>query len=480
MWKSRLFYLIGSWILVLAALQLLPLFYALSIGEYDAAGSFFASASLALLLGGALFLGFRSTERVRVPRLTIFLPLVGVTSLAIMAGLPLYLLFPEGGFLRAFYDGMSQVTTNGATAYEGAIEQMRSILLWRATASWMGGLMAISFTLSLLMAMNSGGLQLHRSPLHFGDRESGYQRLTATTKAVFPIYVFATLLCFILLWLSGVERFDAFLLSLSAVSTAGVVPDAAVQSIGVIPQLVLSLFLLLGLSNWDFHHLRVRTLSPRLRGDRELRMSLLIVVVGTVLLLSVTDTNIVDIVSLLFASVSALSTYGVMPETIAGLDSADALPTAILLMMLTAIGGAAASASGGLKQMRIILIFKLGRAEIDRLAHPHGVHTVQYGDAVAEKRDVDAIWLLLGSFVLIMAFGAVALAVLGIHFQDALTLAFTAMTLSGPLAVSADPGFAGYASLAQVDYAILSLLMLIGRVEAPIFMAVFARALWRG
>lgn len=480
MWKSRLFYLIGSWILVLAGLQLIPLLYALSVGESDAAGAFFASASLALLLGGALFLGFRSTEKVRVPRLTIFLPLVGVASLAVMAGLPLFLLFPDNGFLRAFYDGMSQITTNGSTSYEGMIDQMRSIMLWRALASWIGGLMAISFTLSLLMAMNSGGLQLHRSPLHFGDRETGYQRLRATTRAVLPVYLFATLLCFILLWITGTARFDAFLIALSAVSTAGIVSDATLHAQGLLSQLVLAFFLLVGLSNWDFNFLRSQKFSLCLRQDRELRMSLTVIAVGALILFLLTGAGLEDIVSLLFAATSALSTYGVMPQEIAGLPLADALPVAIVLMMLTAIGGAVASASGGLKQMRLMLIFKLGRAEIDRLAHPHGVNTVHYGDAVAEKRDVDAIWLLLGSFVLIMAAGATALAVLGIHFQDALTLAFTAMTLSGPLATSADPGFAGYGSLAQVDYVILSLLMLIGRVEAPIFMAIFARALWRG
>ncbi len=480
MWKSRLFYLIGSWILVLSGLQLIPLFYALGVGELNAASSFFASTSLSLLLGGALFLGFRSTEKVRVPRLTIFLPLAGVVSLAVMAGLPLFFLFPDAGFLPALYDGMSQITTNGSSAYEGSIDEIRSVLLWRALSSWTGGLMAISFTLSLLMAMNSGGLQLHRSPLHFGDRESGYQRLRATTRAILPVYVFATLLCFILLWLAGTPRFDAFLLALSAVSTAGVVPEAMVQDLGGLPQFLLMFFLLVGLSNWDFHHLRSRTMSFCFRQDRELRLSLVVIAGASLLLFLLTETSLADIMSLILAATSAVATYGIMPSEVAGLEIRAYLPVAILLLILTAVGGAIASPSGGLKQMRAMLVFRLGRAEIDRLAHPHGVHTVLYGDAVAEKRDVDAIWLLLGSFVLITALGAISLAILGIHFQDALTLAVTAMTLSGPLAVSASPGFAGYGSLAQVDYAILSFLMLVGRVEAPIFMAIFAKALWRG
>ncbi len=480
MWKSRLFYLIGSWILVLACLQLVPLVYAALNNETEAFGGFAASTALASLLGGALFLGFRSTERVRVPRLTIFLPIIGIITLAAMAGLPLFFLFPDSGFLTAFYDGMSQITTNGSTAYEGTIETMSSVLLWRSLTSWTGGLMAVAFALSLLMAMNSGGIQLHQSPLNLGDRDSGYQRLRSTTRSLLPIYIFVTLVCFILLWLTGNNKFDAFILALSVVSTSGVVPETLVQQQGPLRQIILTVFLLIGLSNWDYHHLRSRIFSVAFKRDRELRTSLLAIVAGTVLLAMLMDITFTDISALVFAATSALSTYGSMPSQITSLDNNVILPVSIVLMMLAAVGGAVAGTSGGLKHMRILLIFRLGRAEVDRLAHPHGVHAVNYGGKIAEKGDINAIWLLLGSFVLVTALGATSLAVLGIHFQDALTLAFTAMTLSGPLATSADPEFAGYATLAQVDYLILSVLMLVGRIEAPIFMALFAKALWRG
>lgn len=466
--------------MVLACLQLIPLIFAAINGETQALGSFTAATTLAFLLGGALFLGFRSTERVRVPRLTVFLPILGIATAALMAGLPLFFLFPDNGFLTSFYDGMSQITTNGSSAYEGSIENLSSVLLWRALTSWIGGLMAVAFALSLLMAMNSGAMQLHQSPLNLGDQKTGYQRLRTTTQSLLPIYIFATLVCFILLWLSGNTKFDAFILALSTVSTSGMVPETIIQEQGALPQLILTFFLLIGLSNWDFHHLRSRVFSFRFKQDMELRTSLIAIVLGTVLLIVLLDVTFTDIASLLFAVTSALSTYGSMPTQITGMDASSALPVGIILMLLAAVGGAIAGTSGGIKQMRVLLIYRLGRAEVDRLAHPHGVHTVNYGEKIAEKGDINAVWLLLGSFVLIMALGVVCLAALGIHFQDALTLAFTAITLSGPLATSVDPEFAGYTSLAQVDYLILSVLMLVGRIEAPIFMALFAKALWRG
>lgn len=477
MWKSRIFFLVGSWILVFSGLQLFPLIHALAIKDEIASGGLTISLVVSSLVGGSLFLGFRSVDKIRVPRLTIFLPLLGVPILSVVAGLPLFILFPEQGFLAAIYDGMSQITTNGSSAFEDGIADMPSLLLWRAITSWLGGIIAVSFTLSLLMALNSGALQLHQSPLFFGERETGYQRLSAITSKVLPIYAGATAICVVLLVLVGNTVFDSIVLALSILSTSGGTPEHMVLGQGPIAQIIIVVFLFLSMSNWDVHHLRVRTKTTALKQDRELRMSFILCVFIMILLALLTN-DLESWITPLFASVSAISTFGIVPESMR-LDESN-LPIAIILMVSAAIGGAIASTTGGLKQMRVLLISRMGRAEINRLAHPNGVHTVHYGKAIASPTDIEAVWLLIGSFVFIMALGATALAILGLSFQEALALAFSAMTLSGPLAYAADPSFPGYGSLNQADYFILSWLMLIGRLEASLFMALFAKALWRG
>ena len=80
-------------------------------------------------------------------------------------------------------------------------------------------------------------------------------------------------------------------------------------------------------------------------------------------------------------------------------------------------------------------------------------------------------------FVLVLAGGSLSLAILGLHFQDALTLAFTSLTLSGPLAEVIDPTFIGFGSLNTADYGVLTVLMLIGRIESSLFLALFASKL---
>ena len=164
MWRSRLFYLIGCWILSLAGIMLLPLITAAFLSEYESFQSLFSAILMSGLIGGSLFLGFRSTEKVRMSKLTLLLPILGTFALAIVAGLPFLFLQPEQGLWAAFYEGMSLITTNGTSAYEGSFDGLVAMSLWRALVAWSGGYFAICVALSFLTAMNIGGMQLHQSP----------------------------------------------------------------------------------------------------------------------------------------------------------------------------------------------------------------------------------------------------------------------------------------------------------------------------
>ncbi|TNE65853.1 MAG: TrkH family potassium uptake protein [Alphaproteobacteria bacterium] len=480
MWQSRLFYLIGCWILILAALQVPALLVAIGLGEQAAADALIASCLLAALIGGSLFFGFRSTEPVRVRRLTVLLPILGGMSLALMAGLPFFFLIPEQGIMPAFYDGMSLVTTTGTSAYEGAMEKFRSLHLWRALASWFGGFMAIAVTLSLLTALNSGGLQVRRSALPYGDSEVGYPRLKSVAQTIYPIYVTMTVVCCALLMLSDMPLLDAAVLSMATISTSGIGVGTDAVVAGFWPQLVTALFMVLAICNWDMLFMRTRRLRLDAGRDPEQQTILFIILAGAALLVLFGGLGgRAHVWDSLFGAISALSGTGLLPADFQrGQDNL--LPVGIIMLILAGIGGGVAGTGGGLKTMRIMLIYALGKSEVERLAHPHGVRSIKYGRDPVAAGDIEAVWLLLGAFVLVLVFGAVAFAVLGVHFQTALSMSYTALTLSGPLIGLADPHFTGFSGLRDVDYALLSALMLVGRVEASVVIALFARSFWRG
>jgi len=480
MWRSRLFYLLGCWILLLAVLIFPPLFLAVFLQEYEAFQGLFSSILMSGLIGGSLVLGFRSTEKVRTAKLTLLLPIFGTFALALVAALPFLFLKPELGLWAAVYEGMSLITTNGTSAYEGSFDSLKSIALWRALVAWSGGYLAICIALSFLTAMNIGGMQLHHSPLPFGESDVGYTRLRSTALALYPIYLLLTALCFLFLWVTGLSVFEALTLSMATISTTGLFENYGNGLTNTGTQIVLAFFMFLSVMNWDLHHARFQNRKFKVGPDPEFSGLLFTVALLVVLVAVLSSTfDVGDLWRSLFAVISAVSTTGVMPaDYLQG--SNDHLSAGILLMVAAAVGGSVVSSSGGLKQLRAVIIYRTGRAEITRLAHPHSISGMSIGGVEVQKKDVEAIWLLLGSFVIFLALGSLALAVLGVHFQDALSMSFTALTLSGPLISVADPLFGGFSGLRDADYVILSSLMLVGRVETSLLLALFAKSLWRG
>ena len=479
MWTSRLFFLIGCWIIILALTQSVPFFVALFLEEWEAASSFFASMSIVLLVGGSLYLGFRSSERVRMRKLTILLPIIGGICLAMATGLPFFFLFPDAGIIPAFYEGMSLITTTGASAYEGSVEQVRSLQIWRLLAAWLGGFMAICVTLSLLTALNSGGLQLHKSALPYGDSDKGYPRLRATAQSLFPLYAFVTALCCLMLMFGGQNFGDAAMLAMAAISTTGISPASGQVLTNGWVQVVMVIFSLFAIMNWDMHYARIKQLRIAGTFGEETRQLLILIGFGTVALYVFSGRfDLGSVWGSLFAALSSLATTGFQTQFDPGLGGG--LPTAIIIIVLTCIGGSVAGTSGGLKQLRVAVIYLLGRGEVDRLAHPHGVRLLKFEGGSVQNKDIEAVWLLLGGFVFIFTMGALILAIMGISFQEAVALALSSMTLSAPLAGIIDPYFPGFSGLRDSDYMLLSLLMLVGRVEASLFLALFAKSMWRG
>ncbi|UTW57437.1 TrkH family potassium uptake protein [Kordiimonas sp. SCSIO 12603] len=481
MWKSRLYFLLGCWLLILSGLELIPLFTAAILSEFAAFQALFSAFILTVLIGGALFLGFRSTEKIRIPKLTIILPVAGAFILAWGAGLPFFFLFPDEGMVPALYEGMSLITTNGTSAYEGLIrEGGYSIELWRGLASWIGGFLGLSIILSFLTAMNIGGLQLHRSPLAFGDSEAGYPRMKATAHTLLPLYLTVTACCMFFLLLSGVTFADAVLLAFGIISTSGFSPELSYNFNNIGTQIFTIIFLIVSISNWDVQYAFWRRKKLDHSMHSELRTSLLMSGMLLLLLIYVMPVETFrTFIDHAFAVISSVATFGLYPEAYTKTVS-NSVDVSIILLVGAGIGGAVVGTSGGLKQLRAIVVFFAGKAEVERLAHPHSVKGIIYQKDDVQRSDIEAVWLFLGGFVFILAMGTILLGILGIHFQDALSMSFSALTLSGPIIDIVDPDFGGFTGLQDADYFILTFLMMIGRIEVSLFFALFSKALWRG
>jgi Trk-type K+ transport system membrane component len=464
---------------MLTFVEIIPFFASYLYGETQATGAYTAALFFSFLIGGALFLGFRSSQQIRIPALTIGLPILGGISVAFIVGLPFFFMFPDRGLFASFYEGVSMLTTNGTSAYVGSIEGYKSLILWQALVIWVGGFIAIAYTLSILTALNSGGIQLHRSSLPFGESTDGYPRLISISKTLSSLYVLMTTLCCLVLVLSGQDIFDALILSLTTISTSGLTSYKGAMVDGMFTQLVVMVFLIVGMMNWDFLYTRIRSNEIAIIDQFEFKSIAFIITASTLILLFSFDIPAMEALwQAIFISISTLSTSGVMIEGDA-FKEGHSLSVSLLIIVLAGLGGAAASTTGGLKQIRFGVLLTLANAELKRLAHPNSIRVFKYNKEPIQERDMEAVWLAVGGFVLTMAIGCLLLAVFSIEFKHSVALAFSALTLSGPVIFMIDPGFYGFSGLRDSDYAVLSFLMLIGRIEVSVIFALLAKAFWR-
>ncbi len=477
MWYIRLVHLIGACGLVLTALQIPALITGLSLGEREASGALLASIFICLFLSGAFFLGFRT--RTIAPRRAagVVLPVLAFVFAGMIAGLPFYFYASDGGFVRAFAQGIALITTAGGDYYRSDVSLPTSFQVWRGTVAWIGGFASIIMVLALYTQLNHGGVQLHRSSLVFGEFRPGMSRLRSLGAVIFPLYVAVTAVLVLALYATGTDLPKAMLFAAGAISGTGLSvgtlgPDASTGTL-----LVLSAGMLLALCNWDSLLTGVLKPSAIRRVDPEYIGVLFIIVLAFLVFLLVVDGGITRPDSALFLVLSALSGTGWVPANI-GIDATN-IYAGLGLLALAAIGGAAASTSGGLKGIRLIVLAQLGRAELERLAYPHRVASITVFNQRVRQQDIDAIWLLVASSVIAAIMATAIFAVMSWPVIDAVHMAITSLTLSGPLMDFISPAFAGFHALTPLETALTALLNLIGRVEVSVFLAMFVGQVWR-
>ncbi len=481
MWASRLLYFLGCWLSALAVLQFIPLIHSLAVGNERAAAAFIASSGLSMLVGGSLWLGYRGSETARTPAMTILLPLTGYLFIGMISGLPFFFSDMDFGLIPALYEGVSMITTNGASAYDTNTDASElSFMLWRALVAWIGGFGALVFALSLLSETNSGAMQLHRTCLAVGVNDKGYVRLFSITRALLPFYSLITCVAAFLFTVSGTPFIDAVILAMATISTTGISAGATNEIASSATMVITAVFMIFASYNWDYSHLHLngkKSSAYRPPGLVPLLKCICIGVISLWLLNIMTGSHH-SLTDLAYVVISAVSTTGFIPEGFALYYKGD-LGFALIIVALTTIGGCVVSTSGGLKQMRFMILWKLGRHEIDRLAHPSGVHTLKLGGSPIKVQDMEATWLLIGGLTIAFILGTLWLAIFSVDFQSAVAMTITTLTLSGPMIALVDPYFPGFVSLQSADYVILSVLAVIGRVEASLFMAFLARTFWR-
>jgi len=407
----------------------------------------------------------------------LFLLLFWIIMPMIMA-LPYLTLGVSPDITSAYFEAVSAFTTTGASALNPD-DIPQALLLWRSLIQWFGGVCVATFAVVILAALNLSGTGVHRSMLFTLDKEELFTRLISIGRIVAGVYLFLASLCFLILVLTGVNAFNALCLSLSGVSTGGLMPQSGGLShyVGRISVFFLAIFTVLGAMNisilWDA--IRLRRWRNFLSLFRNVESRGLFVVIGVLFIFGLISVGPPQAYTLFIESMFFVSTAGFDYEVI-GLEM---LPS-VILIAVALIGGSALSTAGGVKIIRLLLLFRHLSTDLGRLTHPSRIIPVSFRGQHIPDRAFLSIWMYFFGYTLFYGLAILALGATGLGFEDSVVTGAASISNIGPLLPASLPESGlTYADFTGAQKMISAVFMLIGRVEVLAVLILFIPSFWR-
>jgi len=333
---------------------------------------------------------------------------------------------PSISFTDAIFESMSGFTTTGATVLTGLDQLPRSILYYRQQLQWFGGMGIVVLALAVMPVLGIGGMQLYRAEVPGPVKDSKLTpRITDTAKALWKIYLAITVACAVCYRLGGMDWFDAIGHAYSTVANGGY--STHDDSFGFFknPWLdyICIFFMVLSGVNFGLHYVALQRRSLKTYWlDSETQVYWWFILGGSVLVAGFLwyDARAIytwdealrhgmfHIVSFMttsgFASYFEPASGAALPAFYQWHGVSEMLP--VFLVFVGFIGGCAGSTAGGLKVIRVMLLYKQGEREIQRLIHPNACVPVKLGGIPQKNEVIEAVWgffaLYVVSFVIIM------------------------------------------------------------------------------
>ncbi len=401
--------------------------------------------------------------------------------LGIAGAMPL-VLYTDVSFSAAFFEAVSGFTTTGATIYNDLEVLPDMILFHRSLMHWLGGMGIIVLGVGLLSMINpTGSLSLFKAESTGITLEKFTPKIKDTALSLWIVYISLTLVDTVLLKLFGMNWFDAVNHAFSTISTGGFSTKNA--SLGYFAAdgivWVTTLFMLLSGINFLVH--------LKLFGKRDFSgyrseevvwylklFGLLSVVLAVIHWQGSSDGFYYSLMHAAFTISSVMTTTG-----FASLDYEQWGAAAVSVIFIAMfIGGNAGSTAGGMKVIRIVIIFKTLASEVRRVVHPNVLHSVFVDNTKMSERILSATYGFVFLFILTLIVIALYLFARGFDMMTA---------LSGSLAVVGNigPGFGqvgpahNFSIFSDMDLWVLSAGMIVGRLEFYTVFVLMSRSFWK-
>ena len=457
--------------------MLIPIITQFIYKEFDS--SFFGASIVTIIFGTLFFLSNLDHDKKLNLQQAFLLTALSWLSIAIFGSLPFIFSSINFSFTNAFFESMSGITTTGSTIISNLNEMPKGILLWRALLQWLGGIGIIIMAITLMPIMNVGGMQLFKISNNDSSEKILPKSKEIATRLIF-IYVGLTSLCAIFYFIFGMSAFDSITHSMTTIATGGF--SNYNESIGYFNsssiEISAMIFILLGSIPFIAYIKFINGNKMIFFNDIQIQTFLKVIIVSIAILsiyLAINNLDTFNFMAVLFNIISILTGTGYVNAQFDNWGNF----SLVLFLILMFIGGCAGSTTCGIKIFRIQILYSFIVNSLKKIIYPKGIFVLKYDQNPIDNKFISSIISFIYMYLIIFFFITTLLSLTGLDFITSISGAATAISNVGPGLGSIIGPNGDFSSLPDVSKWILSVGMILGRLELFAILVLFLPSFWR-
>ena len=478
--NKTVFFLIGILLIVLGLSMLAP--YALQVILEEGSHTFISASFVTIFIGVLFVLANLEKEFKLNLRQTFLFSSLAWIMVATFGSLPFLLSSQDFSLSEAFFESMSGITTTGATIISDLDSSPKSILLWRAIMQWLGGIGIVVMAITILPLLKVGGMQLFKMEGP-DSTEKILPRTIEVAAIIISTYIILTFLCGFFYWIFGMSIFDSVSHSMTTIATGGF--STHNDSIGFFNssniEIVASIFIILGSIPFISYLKFVQGNKSVFFKDVQIKGLIYLLTISTIvmflyLLFIKFEGSIFDKVRISsFNVISILSGTGYVTDDF----SLWGKFSLVFFLLLMFIGGCAGSTACGIKIFRLQMLLIFLKNQIKRLISPNSVIITKYNNQKISDNFINSVIIFIFSFLFIFLIIAMLLSISGLDFITSISGAASSISNVGPGLGDVIGPNGNYKDIPDLSKWILSVGMLLGRLELFAVLVLFFPSFWR-
>ena len=459
---------LGIFFIILSILSFFNIIYSYYFNLYLNINTYFYTLLISLIIGISSFINNKTEIKINI-YIKIFTVIAGYFLIPIVLSIPYYFSIYNISFLNCYFESISGFTSTGFTIFENIKHLDQSLILWRSTSQWMGG---IYFLFSILLLIDIFDDNLKKSLTNFIS--FNYSETFKQSFKILILYIALTLLLFISLKLIDIRTFDSFNLAMTIISSGGFLPVNDISSIinTNTKEIIFSILMLFSYFSlfliYNIFFLKNKTLNFFAEDIYLFLYFLLLVIIFFIFFNSNYNFSII-----LFSLTSSMSNIGI---------SFNNSPSNLwfIFLIIVVIGGSFFSTSSGLRLLKIYFLFKYSINEILSYTKPNNIYNTKLKliDSNIEQKDINKYFLSVLIFIISLFIITSLLSIFNISFENSFKLGILTLMNTVNSSMYELNNF-DFFELNSYSKLIMIVFMIIGRVELLTILIIVKKFLFK-